>query len=99
VRCRAGGLRIISLAVGATLRHSAGAITTVIGLVIFPIIAGATLSIQGSRWLTRFTLSGGFALLRAKPPTDAPVEAWSRHGRSSAQSKGLWWLGSTRLQR
>lgn len=68
---------VFSLAVGTIMRHSATALTTVIGLVILPVIVAAALPGDAARWVMRLTLAGGFALQRSKPPNNTLVEPWS----------------------
>jgi ABC-2 family transporter protein len=70
-------IAVFSLAVGTILRHSAGAITTVIVLVILPIFASTSLPIGPAKWLMLLTPTGGFATQRAKPPTNVLAEPWS----------------------
>ncbi|MEU4219359.1 hypothetical protein [Actinoplanes sp. NPDC026623] len=74
------GVAVFSLAVGTIMRRSAAAITTVIVLVILPVIVGSLLQAAPARWLMHVTLAGGFATQRAKPPSDTLVEPWSMIG-------------------
>ncbi|MET8152404.1 ABC transporter permease subunit [Actinoplanes sp. NPDC049668] len=71
---------VFSLAMGTIMRRSAAAITTVIVLVILPVIVGSLLQAAPARWLMHVTLAGGFATQRAKPPSDTLVEPWSMIG-------------------
>jgi len=68
---------VFSLGVGAILRRSAGAISVVIGLVTVPVVVGIVLPLSAARWLMRVTPAGGFAIQRAKAPTDTLVEPWA----------------------
>ncbi|HEX5996296.1 MAG TPA: ABC transporter permease subunit [Jiangellales bacterium] len=68
---------LFGLGVGAILRHSAGAITTVLVLLILPTFVAIMLPTTGAVWLMRLTPSGGFAIQRAKPPSDWLAEPWS----------------------
>jgi hypothetical protein len=68
---------VFSLGVGTILRRSAAAITLVIVLLVLPMIIGGFLPLQVSRWLMLTTPAGGFAILRAKAPTDTLVEPWA----------------------
>ncbi len=70
-------IAVLSLAVGTIMRHSAGAITTVIVLVILPVFASFSLPVGPAKWLMLLTPTGGFATQRAKPPTNALAEPWS----------------------
>lgn len=71
---------LFALGVGAILRHSAGAITAVLVLVILPTFVAIMLPTTGAEWLMRLTPAGGFAIQRAKPPTDWLAEPWSLIG-------------------
>lgn len=96
------GVAVFSLAVGTIMRRSAAAITTVIVLVILPVIVGSLLQAAPARWLMHVTLAGGFATQRAKPPSDTLVEPWSMIGPwtglavtcayASAALLLAWWL-------
>jgi hypothetical protein len=68
---------LFGLGVGAILRHSAGAITAVLVLLILPTFVALMLPTTGALWLMRLTPAGGFAIQRAKPPTDWLAEPWS----------------------
>lgn len=68
---------VFGLGVGVLLRHSAGAITLTIVLVLLPVIVGSMLPSTAARWLMLTTLAGGLATQRAKPPTIALVEPWA----------------------
>nr|BFE73745.1 hypothetical protein GCM10020092_070460 [Actinoplanes digitatis] len=93
---------VFSLALGTIMRRSAAAITTVIVLVILPVIVGSLLQAAPARWLMHVTLAGGFATQRAKPPSDTLVEPWSMIGPwtgltvAGAYAGGAlllaWWL-------
>lgn len=74
------GVAVFALALGTLLRHSAAAITLTIGLVVLPVIAGSILPGTAPRWLMYTTLAGGFATLRAKPPTETLAEPWAMIG-------------------
>jgi len=68
---------VLGLALGTILRRSAGAITAVIALVILPTFVAVALPATAARWLLWLTPAGGFAVQRAKPPTDQLAEPWS----------------------
>jgi hypothetical protein len=68
---------VFGLGVGAILRRSAGAITTVLVLLILPVFVAIALPTAGQLWLMRLTPAGGFAIQRAKPPTQWLAEPWS----------------------
>ncbi|MCP2329146.1 hypothetical protein HDA40_007653 [Hamadaea flava] len=73
-------LAVFAMAVGVLLRHSAGAITLTIVLVILPIIVGSILPGTLPRLLMYTTLAGGMATQRAKPPTLTLAEPWALIG-------------------
>jgi ABC-type transport system involved in multi-copper enzyme maturation permease subunit len=74
------GVAVFALALGTLLRHSAAAITLTVALVVLPVIAGSVLPGTSPRWLMYTTLAGGFATLRAKPPTETLAEPWAMIG-------------------
>jgi ABC-type transport system involved in multi-copper enzyme maturation permease subunit len=53
---------LLALAAGAILRRSAGAITAVIGLVIFPLVLSVILPTAPAEWLLRYTPAAAFSL-------------------------------------
>jgi ABC-type transport system involved in multi-copper enzyme maturation permease subunit len=53
---------LLALAAGAILRRSAGAITAVIGLVIFPLVLAVILPTAPATWLLRYTPAAAFSL-------------------------------------
>ena len=53
---------LLALAAGAILRRSAGAITAVIGLVIFPLVLAVILPTGPAVWLLRYTPAAAFSL-------------------------------------
>ncbi len=71
---------VFSLGVGAILRRSAGAIAGVVLLIIVPTILASVLPLTVAQWLMRLTPAGGFAVQRAKPPTDTLVEPFALIG-------------------
>jgi hypothetical protein len=71
---------VFSLGVGAILRRSAGAIAGVVLLIIVPTILASVLPFTVAQWLMRLTPAGGFAVQRAKPPTDTLVEPFAMIG-------------------
>jgi ABC-type transport system involved in multi-copper enzyme maturation permease subunit len=73
-------LAVFAMSIGVLLRHSAGAITLTIVLVILPIIVGSILPGTLPRLLMYTTLAGGMATQRAKPPTQTLAEPWSLIG-------------------
>ena len=58
---------ILALAAGTVLRRSAGAITAVIGLVIFPLVLSIILPLSPADWLLRLTPAAAFGLQQAIP--------------------------------
>jgi hypothetical protein len=73
-------IAVFAMAVGVILRRSAGAITVVVMLILLPTFVGSALPVTAARWLMWLTPAGGFAVQRAKPPTDGLVEPWSMIG-------------------
>ena len=53
---------LLALAGGAILRRSAGAITAVIGLVIFPLVLSVILPTAPAEWVLRYTPAAAFSL-------------------------------------
>jgi regulation of enolase protein 1 (concanavalin A-like superfamily) len=70
-------LAVFSVGVGTIMRHSAAAITTVLALVLVPVIASSAMSAGPALWMMRLTPAGGLATQRAKPPTRTLVEPWA----------------------
>jgi hypothetical protein len=68
---------LLGLALGSLLRRSSGAIAGVFTLGIVPLFA-ALIVPTASRWLLWLTPAGGFAVQRAKPPSDELAEPWSQ---------------------
>jgi hypothetical protein len=58
---------ILSVATGALLRRSAGTITTVVGLVVFPLILSFILPFGPASWLLKVTPAAAFGLQQALP--------------------------------
>jgi hypothetical protein len=71
---------VFSLGAGAILRRSAGAISAVIALLLLPVIIASVLPLSAARWLMLVTPAGGFAIQRAKEPTEMLVEPWAMIG-------------------
>jgi ABC-type transport system involved in multi-copper enzyme maturation permease subunit len=61
---------VLTLAIGTMLRRSAGAVTSVIVLIILPVILsrGAVLPVGASEWLLRLTPAAAFAVQQTIPP-------------------------------
>ncbi|HZM79968.1 MAG TPA: ABC transporter permease subunit [Candidatus Limnocylindrales bacterium] len=53
---------LFALAMGTLLRRGAGAITLAIGVLVFPFIIGAFLSLEAESWLRRLTPMAGLAV-------------------------------------
>jgi len=53
---------LLALAAGAILRRSAGAITAVIGLVIFPLVLAIILPLGPAVWVLEYTPAAAFSL-------------------------------------
>jgi ABC-type transport system involved in multi-copper enzyme maturation permease subunit len=70
-------LAVFSVGVGTILRHSAVAITTVLALVLVPVVASAAMPATPALWMMRLTPAGGLATQRAKPPTATLAEPWA----------------------
>jgi hypothetical protein len=65
---------LLALGVAAITRHSAAAISTVVGLLVLPLLVGSALPAGPARLLLSLTPAAGFATQRAKPPTSALVD-------------------------
>ncbi|GGM08783.1 ABC transporter permease subunit [Dactylosporangium sucinum] len=73
-------LTVFATALGAVLRHSATAITTVVVLIVVPVILSSILPLSMGRWVMQLTPAGGLATWRAKPPTTTLADPWSMIG-------------------
>jgi hypothetical protein len=73
-------MAVFALGVGTLLRHTAGAVTVVIALLILPIFLTASVPVEVARWLMYVTPTGGLAVQRALPPTDVLAEPWATIG-------------------
>jgi ABC-type transport system involved in multi-copper enzyme maturation permease subunit len=58
---------ILSVAIGTLLRRSAGSITTVIGLVVFPLVLSMILPPGPASWLLKVTPAAAFGVQRTLP--------------------------------
>ncbi|HUD77592.1 MAG TPA: ABC transporter permease subunit [Streptosporangiaceae bacterium] len=58
----AAGAAILGLAAGAAFRRSAGAVMTVIGIVILPVVLAILLPLSTGSWLLRITPAAAFSL-------------------------------------
>lgn len=58
---------ILALALGTVLRRAAGAVTSVIALLIFPVILAIVLPLSPANWLMRLTPAAAFSLQQALP--------------------------------
>jgi ABC-2 family transporter protein len=58
---------VLALALGAILRHGAGAIAAVIVLVLVPQILVMTLPLTAAQWVQRLTPAAGFAIQQSAP--------------------------------
>ena len=93
---------LFSLGAAAVMRHSAAAITTVVGLVVLPYVLGSFLPAGAARWLLQLTPAGGFATMRAKPTTStladpsAMISPWAGLGIACVYAvvalAAGWWL-------
>jgi hypothetical protein len=72
-------LAVFALAVGAIVRHTAGAITLVLALVLAPVIAISFLPERAAEWVERVSLmSAGLAMLQTvERPDNIPLEPWA----------------------
>lgn len=68
---------LLGLGLGSLLRRSSGAIAAVFTLGIVPLFVTLVVP-ASSRWVLWLTPAGGFAVQRAKPPTDQLAEPWSQ---------------------
>jgi ABC-type transport system involved in multi-copper enzyme maturation permease subunit len=62
-----GVVAVLSLAIGTLLRRSAGAITTVIGLVVLPLVLSFILPLGPASWLLKVTPAAAFGVQQALP--------------------------------
>jgi len=90
---------VLSVSVGAILRHGAAAITLVFVLVIMPTIVAAFLSSAAAiKALMLLTPAGGLATQRSQPPSELHVEPaslinwWAGLGVASAYAVGAFVL-------
>jgi ABC-type transport system involved in multi-copper enzyme maturation permease subunit len=67
---------VLALALGALLRHSAAAITLVIGLIVLPSIIGPFLTLDGELWLKRVTPVAGLAIQQTRERWDDAIGPW-----------------------
>ena len=68
---------LLGLAFGAIWRRSGGAIVLVFTLGVLPLFVSAIVP-SAAKWLLWLTPAGGFAVQRAKPPTNTLAEPWSQ---------------------
>jgi hypothetical protein len=73
-------LSVLGLGAGAVMRRGAPAIASVITLTVVPLFVGSVVPAAAAKALMLVTPAGGFAMQRAKPPTDTLVEPWSMIG-------------------
>ncbi|MCT2589956.1 DUF1349 domain-containing protein [Streptomyces sp. N2-109] len=73
-------IAVFSLAVGALLRHSAAAITTVLLLVLLPLIVATGLPLSAATWLERLTPAAGFAIQQTVHRYDTVIDPWAGLG-------------------
>ncbi len=69
-------LAVLALALGALMRSSAAAITSVIALVVLPIIIGPFLTLTGEAWLKRITPGAGLAIQQTRERWDDVIGPW-----------------------
>jgi hypothetical protein len=62
-----GVAAVLSVAIGTLLRRSAGTITTVIGLVVFPLVLSFILPLGPASWLLKVTPAAAFGVQQALP--------------------------------
>ncbi|PZF82130.1 ABC transporter permease subunit [Jiangella anatolica] len=73
-------IAVFALAAGIVTRHSAGAITGVVMLVVLPILVASALPPGTAEWIMRLTPAGALAIQRTKEPTAGLVEPWAMVG-------------------
>jgi hypothetical protein len=73
-------IAMFGVGVGTMLRHTAGAVTTAIALLVLPIFVASAVPAGLAKWIMLLTPTGGLAAQRAKPPTLALTEPWSMIG-------------------
>jgi hypothetical protein len=62
-----GVVAVLSLAIGTLLRRSAGTITAVLGLVVFPLVLSFILPLGPASWLLKVTPAAAFGVQQALP--------------------------------
>jgi hypothetical protein len=71
------GIALLSLALGASLRGTAGAIAVVFSmLVVVPIMASVT-SVEATTWVNRATPVAGLAMLQTRSLTETAIGPWA----------------------
>jgi ABC-type transport system involved in multi-copper enzyme maturation permease subunit len=73
-------LALLSLAVGAILRRTAGAVTLVIALVVVPQVLGVVLSVGVTSWVQRLTPTAGLAIQQTRDRFDTAIGPWAGFG-------------------
>jgi ABC-type transport system involved in multi-copper enzyme maturation permease subunit len=58
---------VLALAVGAVLRKGSGAVTTVIALVVFPLVLSIVLPLSPADWVMRLTPAAAFSVQQSLP--------------------------------
>lgn len=73
-------IAVFSLAVGAVLRRSAGAITLILALVILPQLIVPNLALSAQRWVNRLTPMAGLAIQQTRHRFDTAIAPWAGFG-------------------
>jgi ABC-2 type transport system permease protein len=91
---------LLSLGAGAVLRHAAGAVTTVLAVLIVPIIASPLLPDDVADWVERIgPMTAGLAIQRTvERPDNVPIAPWLGLGvawlwAALALGLALWLIG------
>jgi regulation of enolase protein 1 (concanavalin A-like superfamily) len=72
-----GLVALLALGAGTLLRHSAGAITGVVLLLVLPQLGAGALPLSAAMWLQRLTPAAGFAVQRTTDRYDAAIGPWA----------------------
>lgn len=75
-----GVIAVFSLAVGTILRHSAAAITSVLLLLLLPLIVAPGLPLSVGNWLERISPTAGFAIQQTVHRFDTVLDPWAGFG-------------------
>lgn len=90
---------VLALGAGAALRHSAGAITGVVLLLVLPQLMAGALPLTAAQWLQRLTPAAGFAVQQTRERYDTALEPWAGLLILAAYATAALALAAARLRR